>query len=150
MKLYGNIQNLVNIGSGNGLLADDAKPLPEPASQEMLKVSLLDMSLKITNSSLQLHLQGANELNKALDTWVCCGSPRWRMSKWQPASKICNFFVGNNSILLTYWRWNKMAFISPATFWNSFRWTKIVVFWFKFQWSLFPRFKLTIYHYSFR
>ena len=57
-------QNLVNIGSGNDLLSDDTKPLPESMltnkssvrfcdnylrtiSQEMLHISILDMSLKI-------------------------------------------------------------------------------------------------------
>ena len=54
---------LENIGSGNGLLPDGTKPLPEPmltyhqrgsvaffweqVSQELLKVSIQDMSLKI-------------------------------------------------------------------------------------------------------
>ena len=50
---------LDNIGSGNGLLTDGTKPLPEPMltyhqkgfvaffiSQELLKVSIQDMSLK--------------------------------------------------------------------------------------------------------
>ena len=31
-------------------------------SQEMLKISTLDMSLKYTNSKLQLYLPGTNEL----------------------------------------------------------------------------------------
>ena len=64
---------LVNIGSGNGLLLDGTKSLPEwtlidhqsslahlrVISQDMLKISILDMSLKITNSRLQLYLPGA-------------------------------------------------------------------------------------------
>ena len=55
----------VNIGSGNGLLPDGTKPLPEPVLtnhswglvaihqrailQEMRKISILDMSLEITH-----------------------------------------------------------------------------------------------------
>ena len=56
-------KNLVNIGPGNGLLPDLIKPLPDPVytnyqcgsaafiwviSQEMPKIFILDMSLKIT------------------------------------------------------------------------------------------------------
>ena len=33
----------------------------EGTLEEMLKISILEMSLKITNSTLQLHVQGANE-----------------------------------------------------------------------------------------
>ena len=71
-------QNLVNIGSGNDLLPDGNKPLPKPNVdwssamscgiqrkanlQEILQISILDMSLKTAFSRLQLNLQGANEL----------------------------------------------------------------------------------------
>ena len=52
---------------------DDTKPLPEPMLrlcgihlwaiwQEILKIPILDKSLKITNFRLQLHLTEANEL----------------------------------------------------------------------------------------
>ena len=68
----------VNIGSGDGLLSDGTKPLPEPMlssievlwhtpkaiSQEMLKVSILDMSLEITSLRLWPYLPGANELKE--------------------------------------------------------------------------------------
>ena len=66
----------VNIGSGNGLLPNNIKPLPEPMltnhqwdihlgalSQEMLMILILDMNLKITNLTLQPCLPGANELS---------------------------------------------------------------------------------------
>ena len=33
-------------------------------SHELLKISIYDMILEITNEILQLHLPGANELNK--------------------------------------------------------------------------------------
>ena len=70
-------ENLVNIGSGNGLLPDGTKPLPKPMltdhqwdlvtssfgaiSQDILKISVLNMSSKIINSRMLLH-SGANEL----------------------------------------------------------------------------------------
>ena len=66
----------VNIGLGNGFLPDGTKPLPEPILtyyqwsrihlrailQEVLKISVLDMSLKIADLRLKPHLLGANEL----------------------------------------------------------------------------------------
>ena len=67
----------VNISSGHGLFPDNAKPLPETMltnhqwsfgihlrtiSQEMPKISILDMSLKITNWRLQSHFPWAREL----------------------------------------------------------------------------------------
>ena len=73
--LYGE-ESGVNFGSGNGLLPDGTKPLLEPMlyyhewglkaytrgaiSQEMLKISILDMSLEITYLSFQSNLPGAN------------------------------------------------------------------------------------------
>ena len=65
----------VNISSGNDLLPDGTKPLPEPLPvnssdihlrtilQKMLNISILDMSMKIINLRLQLHLSGVNELS---------------------------------------------------------------------------------------
>ena len=68
----------VNIGSGNGLLPDGTKPLPEPMltyhqlgrvaftwwqySLEMLTVSLTKRGLKITHLKSQPHFSGGNEL----------------------------------------------------------------------------------------
>ena len=54
-----------DIGSGNGVLPDSIKRLPEPMltnhlskfSQEMLKISILVMSLKIINLGMQPHNQ---------------------------------------------------------------------------------------------
>ena len=67
----------VNIGSGNGLLPDGTKPLPEPMltlrscgihpksiTQGMLKTFILGMSFKIINLSSQLHLPGTSELKE--------------------------------------------------------------------------------------
>ena len=71
-------QKWVNIGSGNGLLPDVTKPLPEPVltyqqwgivafhlraiSRKILKKSILDMGFEIIDLRLQLHLPEANEL----------------------------------------------------------------------------------------
>ena len=71
----------VHIGSGNGLLPDGTKPLPEiwlifceirvwnPMTftwkqfhRGILKISIFDIYLKMTNLKLQPHLPGANEL----------------------------------------------------------------------------------------
>ena len=68
----------VNIGSGNGLLPDGTKPLPEPMlndhqwspsdihiraiSQEMPQPSVTKICLKITYLNLHLNFPGANEL----------------------------------------------------------------------------------------
>ena len=60
---------LVNIGSGNGLLPDGTKPLPEPflliirlydfhiraISQELLKTHILDTDLEMNSLILQPH-----------------------------------------------------------------------------------------------
>ena len=58
--------NLVNICSDNDLLPDGTKPLHEPMlidhqwghaiSQEMLRISILDVNVKIVNLRLQLNL----------------------------------------------------------------------------------------------
>ena len=69
-------QTWVNIGLGNRLLPDGNNPLPESIdlslmrfgdfhlraiSGEMIKIYILQMSLKMTNLNLELHLPGANE-----------------------------------------------------------------------------------------
>ena len=75
-------KNWVNIGSGNGLLPDGTKPLPEPMltdnqwgivaftwgqfHNKYSRLSILNMSLKITYLKLQPHLPGANELKHIL------------------------------------------------------------------------------------
>ena len=68
----------VNIGSGNGLLSDSTKPLPElmfdwpsvkssdihimAISQEMPQPSITKIHVKITYLKLHLNFPGANEL----------------------------------------------------------------------------------------
>ena len=68
----------VNIGSGNGLLPDGTKPLPEPMlsdhqlnpldihiraiSQQMPQPSITKIRLKITYPKFQSNFPGANEL----------------------------------------------------------------------------------------
>ena len=72
-------KSLANIASGNGLIASDNKPFTwnnvdqsstrscaihmRTISQEILKISFLDMSLKIANLWLQSLLPGANDLS---------------------------------------------------------------------------------------
>ena len=68
----------VNIGSGNGLVPDGTKPLPEPMltdhqkstdihirviSQKMSQPSIIKICLKITCLKLHSNFPGANELN---------------------------------------------------------------------------------------
>ena len=73
------IEIWVNIGPGNGLLPDGTKAITwtnvdllstkscdihlRANSHEMLKISTLDVSLKISNVRLHMHLPGTNELN---------------------------------------------------------------------------------------
>ena len=71
----------VNIGSVNGLLPDDPELLPEPTLSfygidlailpGLLKISVHDVSLKITHLMLQRHPQGSDELTHATqnDKW---------------------------------------------------------------------------------
>ena len=40
--------------------------------QGMFKISTLDMNVTITNSSLQPHLQEANEIDPVLDDMITC------------------------------------------------------------------------------
>ena len=77
----------VKIGSGNGLLPDGTKPLPEPMltdasvkasdihiraiSQEMLQPSITKICVKITNLKFRPNLPGANEFIHQSVTAVC-------------------------------------------------------------------------------
>ena len=66
-------ENMVNIGSSNGLLADGIKPLTKPIrliisdvlrhSHDDIYLSILDVKLQIINLRLQymLHFPGAND-----------------------------------------------------------------------------------------
>ena len=78
VMLYGD-RDLVNFGSGNGLLPDGTKPLPEPMltdhqwspsdihiraiSQEMPQPSITEFRLKITYLNFHSNFPGASELN---------------------------------------------------------------------------------------
>ena len=71
----------VNIGSGNGLLPDGTKPLPEPMltdhqrspvtsiliSQEMPQPSTAKIHLNITYLKFHSNFPGANELSLGMD-----------------------------------------------------------------------------------
>ena len=74
---YSALDILVNTGSGNGLLPDGTKPLPEPMliyhvrsrdirlraiSQLIPKLSTTEITLKITHLKFHSNLSGANEL----------------------------------------------------------------------------------------
>ena len=60
----------VNIGSGNGVLPDGTKPLPEPMlidhmraiRQEISQTSITKIRLKITSLKFHSNFPGANEL----------------------------------------------------------------------------------------
>ena len=54
--------NWVNIGSGNGLLPDDTKPLPEPMSTFI--ITKVQWCSSEGNFAFYWNLPGANELNK--------------------------------------------------------------------------------------
>ena len=71
-------QNWVSIGSGNGLVFNSTKPLPElmkisdrrfcgndlrSVSLKELKITIYKMWLEITHSTLQPHIPVVNELN---------------------------------------------------------------------------------------
>ena len=73
----------INTGAGNGLLPDGTKPLHEPiltvkiygihlrvSSQEMPKISLLDMSLKVTNLTIILGSPRGQWVKGELYTWT--------------------------------------------------------------------------------
>ena len=76
----------VNIGSGNGLLLDGIKPLPEPMltdhqlkstyihiraiSQDMPQPSITEIPWKITYLKFHLHFPGTNELNVLTSCWL--------------------------------------------------------------------------------
>ena len=78
---------LVNIGSGNGLLPDGTKPLPEPMltdhqlspvtfilgqfHKRFLNQELLKIHLKITYLKFHSNFPGANELITYSVTWPC-------------------------------------------------------------------------------
>ena len=75
-------ENWVNIGSGNGLLADGTKPLPEPMLcfhqwvdvhlrgnlKEIFQSPIVKISLKINYLKFHSDLQGTNELNQDLQS----------------------------------------------------------------------------------
>ena len=86
------IWNLVNIDSGNGLLPNGTKPLPEPmltnhgilsifrihlrkSSQEMLKVSVHDVSLQITHLRLQPHFLENNPFTSYIEWHIGMNIP---------------------------------------------------------------------------
>ena len=91
----------VNIGSGNGLLPDGTKPLPEPMltlrwlkscgihpksiTQEMLKTFILGMSFKIINLSSQLHLPGTSELKETTH-------PQLKLTNCYPANSSAKYY----------------------------------------------------------
>ena len=69
-----------NIASGNGLLPDGTKPLPEPMLNfEMPQPSITKICLKITCLTFRSYFPRANELTRGptgmthkLSTWFCC------------------------------------------------------------------------------
>ena len=67
--IFPHIDNPQSTGLSEPMLTNQSDGIHMRAiSQEMLKIFLLGMSLKITNSTLQTHLPGANEL-KAKNFW---------------------------------------------------------------------------------
>ena len=115
----------VNIGSGNGLMPDGTKPLPEPMltyhqlgrvaftwwqySLEMLTMSLIKRGLKITHLKSQPHLSGGNELN-CVD-WVA-GMIQyipWNMHMGSFASLCCDY------ISISWWPLVARVIHGPVT-----------------------------------
>ena len=110
----------VNIGSGNGLLPDGTKPLPEPKltdhwwsplssdihirtiSQEMHQPSITKICLKITCLKFHENFPGANELmdNLALFTWgeVSTSHP-WHKQRLLPTLKCTGAVRGEDQLI---------------------------------------------------
>ena len=152
----------VNIGSGNGLLLDGTKPLPEPMLTDhqwspvtfilgqFHKRCLSHQSLK---SVWKLHVlkfhsnfPGANELNHICKrgpwAFFCKGNDRvMDVTLSKSTSNKCG--------VLTHWGRDKMAAISQ-TISSAFSSMKMFVLWMVIHWSLFLRVQLTISHEWFR
>ena len=103
---------LIYIGSGNGLLPDGTKPLPESTLTnhqwaftkgqfQRTKISILDMSLKDTNSKWQLCIPGSNELKEV--SKVICHS---NSLQWQNTSQWDNISIS------LHWRHNARDSVS--------------------------------------
>ena len=109
----------VNIGSGNGLLPDGTKPLPEPMLtdhqwspvifilgqfQEMTQPSITKIRLKITYLKFHSNIPGVNELNDIqylvwqliilLFVWYCMSGKWITYLSWNPV--ICIAFLNSS------------------------------------------------------
>ena len=131
----------------------------------MPRISVLDMSLKITNLISLPHPPGASELCTASITkqnssyyWMeQCNTCWWMNEAARQPEKVTLLLVQQTSrkveikpdyqlnCRLTHWGRNKMAAISQTTFSNAFSWMKMYECWLRFQWSLFLKVQLTIF-----
>ena len=128
-------------GSGNGLLPDGTKPLPQlmltssvgfcginprPISQEVFKMTVHKMSLKNTLVKLLPHLPGANELIPGGLVMLTCSC--------EPGQHCFRSYWWGVSIAwlqlkpLIHWGWDKMAATLLMTFSNVFFLKKIYEF----------------------
>ena len=155
----------VNFGSGNGLLPDGTKPLPEPMltdhhlkssdihsraiSQEMPQPSITKIHWKITYLKFHSNFPGANELiskTQPILLAILGGACRVCCSECLLIVQKLSFVFKPFSLvrLLTQWARDKMAAISQTTYSNAFSGMKMYEFPLTFHWSLFLRFELTI------
>ena len=154
----------VNIGSGNGLLPDGTKPLPEPMLTDhqwgpetfilgqFHKRCLNHQSLK---SVSKLHIWNVIQISqwvkftKHLHAMWCCWQlwcyPYCAQDTLQPlisgmgVTKVLfpNFLINSSPL-------DKMATILAGNISIAFSWMKMIQFWFNFHCTMFPGVQLTI------
>ena len=96
-------RNWVNIGSGNGLLPDGTKPLPEPIlTYHQRALSLEDLKISISKITfLESHsdLPGANEFKGGMDTHTVVHVNDSRVTC--AADKLSQNFFNMNTLQMT-------------------------------------------------
>ena len=118
------VKNLVNIGSGNGLLSDGTKPFTDVdfSSQVVCGIHLRTISQEVLMNFIHVFQNCTFQITTIYPRgqWVNTLRPR------------------------------QMDAISQTTYSSAFSWMKMFEFRLKFHWSLFPRIQLTIFQQWFR
>ena len=153
----------INIGTGNGLLPDGIKPLPETLltyfqldQQEQTAVrhenttqdfSFQRMHMKLSSAKCQPFCSDINVLNAKEIVYAIYGfycQPILSCVFHHTQSFPCDVIMYVTFVifdldkhLLTHWGREKMATILQTIFSNAFSWIFNFEFWIKFLWNLF-------------
>ena len=148
--------NWVSTGSGDGMLPDDTKPLPEPVLTSSVTSIAIHLRANFTRNTChqspklasKLLIWNFTETSPGTNEFILASPCLQQQIYW--VHKMESSMFSMEKYFSTHLQWTKWLPFLQMIFSNEFSWMKMEEFWYKFHWKLFPAVQLPTSQHWFR